>query len=267
MKTDQNVLEEKIIIQITDTHLMEHPESTFVQINPEQSFHAVIDDILATFPHIDAIIHTGDLAQVAQPATYQRYLNYMSQLNIPFYQVPGNHDNPAYFPFYKPDPELGVVHFGNWCICLMNTAVVGKIDGWIQQEQLLALATFLSNNQNKHVIMACHHHPLEMNSLWIDRHKLKNTDQLTEVLSSFDNVKLVICGHVHQDSLNVWRKIHFLSTPSTSVQFMPLSEDFALDDISPGYRSLHLKANGEFATHVHRISNYKQQINKQISGY
>ena len=267
MEIHQNQIEEKIIIQITDSHLMEHPESSFVQINPEQSFHAVMDDILATFPHIDAIVHTGDLAQVAQPATYQRYLNYMSQFNIPFYQVPGNHDHPAHFPFLKPDPELGVLSFGNWRICLLNSAVEGKIDGWIKSEQLQALATFLAENTDKHIVIACHHHPLEMKSLWIDRHKLKNTDQLTDVLSNFDNIKLVICGHVHQDSLNIWQKIQFLSTPATSVQFKPLSEDFALDDIAPGYRSLHLKANGEFSTQVHRLSNFKQQINKQISGY
>ena len=28
----------KIVIQITDTHLMEHPEQEFIQINPEQIF-------------------------------------------------------------------------------------------------------------------------------------------------------------------------------------------------------------------------------------
>ena len=41
---------EKIIIQITDTHLMDQASSTFVKMNPEQSFHAVIDDILKNYP-------------------------------------------------------------------------------------------------------------------------------------------------------------------------------------------------------------------------
>jgi len=35
-----------VIIQITDTHLMGQAEKEFVQMNPEQSFHAVIQQIL-----------------------------------------------------------------------------------------------------------------------------------------------------------------------------------------------------------------------------
>ncbi|NHB59179.1 3',5'-cyclic-AMP phosphodiesterase [Acinetobacter sp. 194] len=269
MGSDEKQLEvkEKIIIQITDTHLMDDPNADFVQVNPEQSFHAVIEDILAKFPHIDAIVHTGDLAQVAKPETYQRYQAFMAKLNIPFYQVPGNHDHPAFFPFYQPEPNVGVLSFGNWRICLINTAVHGKIDGWIQSEQLQQLKIILQNQQNTHVILACHHHPLDMQSKWIDRHKLKNTHELQQILTEFDNIKLVICGHVHQDSLHVWKTIQFFSTPSTSVQFKPLSDDFALDNIAPGYRSLHLKENGEFTTQVHRLQNFVQHINKEISGY
>lgn len=260
-------LKEKIIIQITDTHLMDHPDTNFVQINPEQSFHAVIQDILENFPHIDAIVHTGDLAQVAKPETYQRYQQFMAKLNIPFYQVPGNHDDASFFPFHTPEPMPSVLSFENWRIFLLNTAVHGKVDGWVKTEQLQHLKTLLEENKNQHIALACHHHPLEMKSHWIDQHKLKNTDQLTDILSHFKNIKFVICGHVHQDSLNLWKHIQFLSTPSTSVQFKPLSYDFALDDIAPGYRSLHLKENGEFTTKVHRLKTFKQNINKEISGY
>ena len=267
MGSDHQQLKEKIIIQITDTHLMDDPEASFVQINPEHSFHAVIQDILAKFPHIDAIVHTGDLAQVAKPETYQRYQDFMSKLNIPFYQVPGNHDHAAIFPFYQPEPTPGTLIFDDWCICLLNTAVEGQIDGWIKTEQLQILKTILNEHRQHHVILACHHHPLEMKSKWIDRHKLKNTHELQDVLAEFDNIKMVICGHVHQDSVNVWQNISFFSTPSTSVQFKPLSDDFALDTIAPGYRSLHLKQNGEFTTQIHRLHNFVQQINKEISGY
>lgn len=75
-----------VIIQITDTHLMGQAEKEFVQMNPEQSFHAVIQQILLQHPHIDAIIHTGDLAQEPEHITYQRYLSYMQGLGIPFFR-------------------------------------------------------------------------------------------------------------------------------------------------------------------------------------
>ena len=167
---------EKIIIQITDTHLMDHADSTFVKMNPEQSFHAVIDDILKNYPEIDAIIHTGDLAQVAKPETYARYQRYMQRLNIPFYQIPGNHDNASYFPFLTPEPMPGVLSFGNWRVILLNSAVAGQVDGWIHAEQLQHLREILETTQQNNVIVACHHHPLDMQSHWIDQHKLKNSD-------------------------------------------------------------------------------------------
>ncbi|WP_445114705.1 3',5'-cyclic-AMP phosphodiesterase [Acinetobacter sp. WZC-1] len=258
---------DQILIQITDTHLMDHPEAEFVQMNPEQTFHAVMQDVHIRYPHIDSILHTGDVAQVARPETYQRYQQYMQQLGVPFFQIPGNHDDPQYFPFHVPEPMPAVISLGNWRIILLNSAVKGKIDGWIQTEQLQHLKHLLQTLTDQFIIVACHHHPFDMQSQWIDQHKLKNTTEFTQILQQFSNIKAVICGHVHQNSSHIWNDIEFLSTPATCVQFKPLSDEFALDDIAPGYRCLHLKANGEFETQVHRLENFKQTIHKEISGY
>ena len=50
------------IIQISDTHLMDREELEFARMNPEQSFHEVMQQIQQRFPQMDALIHTGDLA-------------------------------------------------------------------------------------------------------------------------------------------------------------------------------------------------------------
>ena len=258
---------DKIIIQITDTHLLKDPKEEFVQVNPEHGFHAVMDDIRKNFPHIDAIIHTGDLAQNAKTETYQRYLDYMQQFAVPFFQVPGNHDDIEKFPFATALPEPTVVDLGAWQIILLNSAVTGKIDGWFDHEHLERLDTLLENNQDRHVILACHHHPFSMHSKWIDQHILKNTTDLKQILSKYNHVKLVVFGHVHQESVNAWHNTEFLSTPSTFVQFKPRSDDFAFDDIAPGYRCLHLKSDGQYSTKVYRLKDYNPKINKEISGY
>lgn len=79
---------DRVIIQITDTHLMDKPDAEFVGINPEESFHAVMDDIQQRYKNIDLILHTGDLAQAAFPETYARYLEYMQRFGVDFYQIP-----------------------------------------------------------------------------------------------------------------------------------------------------------------------------------
>ncbi|CAB1219363.1 3',5'-cyclic-AMP phosphodiesterase [Acinetobacter bouvetii] len=256
-----------IIIQISDTHLMNQDDLEFVHMNPEQSFHAVIKQIQQQYPDVDAIINTGDLAQVPVKETYDRYLSFMHQVGIPFYQIPGNHDNIEIFPFYQNKNQAHAIHFGPWSIVLLNSAVPNKIDGRIEPEQLQQLDQLLSKYQQQFVVVACHHHPFAMQSKWIDQHKLKNTEDLTDILAKHSNVKAVICGHVHQDSLNEWHNIQFFSTPSTCVQFKPLSDDFALDDQAPGFRVLHLKANGQLETQIHRAKTAQQQINREISGY
>ena len=117
------------------------------------------------------------------------------------------------------------------------------------------------------MLIGCHHHPLHMQSTWIDHHRLKNSADLCSVLHKFPQVRAVIHGHVHQESHNEWNGIQFISTPATCVQFKPLSQEFAFDEIAPGYRCLHLKNNGEFETIVHRLDHFKVTINEEISGY
>ena len=90
---------------------------------------------------------------------------------------------------------------------------------------------------------------------------------LKAVLEPFNNIKLLLHGHVHQESYNEWNGIQFISTPATCVQFKPLSQEFSFDPIAPGYRCLHLKANGEFETFVHRLDHFNVTINEEISGY
>ncbi|MGB8697611.1 3',5'-cyclic-AMP phosphodiesterase [Acinetobacter sp.] len=255
------------IIQISDTHLMNQEDLEFVHMNPEHSFHAVMKQIQQQYPNADAIIHTGDLAQVPVKETYTRYLEFMQSLGIPFYQIPGNHDNIDLFPFYHDQNRVHAIHFGRWSIVLLNSAVRDKTDGWIEEAQLHQLDQILSKFQQQFVLVACHHHPFDMKSKWIDQHKLKNTENLIDILARHSNVKAVVSGHVHQDSLNEWKNIQFFSTPSTCVQFRPLSEDFALDEEAPGFRVLHLKANGELHTEIHRTEKVQQKINVEISGY
>ena len=255
------------LIQISDTHLMDRADANFVDMNPEITFHGLMQHIIRTHPRIDAIIHTGDVAQVAVPQTYARYLDYMQHLNIPFYQVPGNHDDLTIFPYPQQSP-ISVIELGNWVIILLTSAVSGKVDGHIDEVQLNQLEQLLQKFNNQHILVGCHHNPLHMHSQWLDQHRLKNTESLLDILFKYPQVKAVIHGHVHQEFSETLNNIQFLATPSTCVQFKPLSQEFALDDeASPGYRLLVLSSNGEISSEVYRVPALMPKINRLISGY
>lgn len=257
----------QILIQITDTHLMADPDSTFLGISPEQMFYAVMQDIQQNYPQAKTLIHTGDLAQEAQSSTYERYLNYINKTPYRSFQVPGNHDDLDLFPFEQPLPQPAVIDIDPWAVILLNSTVLGRVDGFLQNEQLQFLDQQLTQLKDKFVILACHHHPIDMHSHWIDQHKLKNTIELMQILQGHNNIRLVLCGHVHQDSINIWNNITFFSTPSTCVQFKPLQQNFTLDQVAPGYRSLCLNTDGTFTTQVHRLEHMPTTIDQTICGY
>ena len=257
-----------VIIQITDTHLLEYPHLEFVGMHPEQSFHAVIDLMRQQHPQIDMIVHTGDLAQNPTTVTYDRYLKHMQSIGIPFFQTPGNHDDVSHFPFHGADPhQPTVVEIGDWCIILLNSAQPTRIDGKIAEAGLEQLTELLKKHHDRHIMIACHHHPFAMESAWIDQHKLKNSSDLLETIRPFSNIKAIICGHVHQDSINRWQDIQLLSTPSTCIQFKPKSDKFALDEEHPGYRYICLKANGELETQVYRLPTSQRMNSSEVLGY
>ncbi|MDQ8934162.1 3',5'-cyclic-AMP phosphodiesterase [Acinetobacter rudis] len=255
------------LIQITDTHLMADPNSVFLNYSPEETFHAVIQDIQQRYPTANALLHTGDLAQESIADTYQRYLDHVKSMPYPCFQIPGNHDNLQLFPFNTPLPQPGIIDLDPWTVILLNSAVKNHIDGMIHSEQLQLLEQSLTQYKDKFVIIACHHHPIDMCSHWIDQHKLKNAVELQQIFLNFDNIKMVLCGHVHQDSLNLWNDIAFFSTPSTCVQFKPRQKEFTLDQIAPGYRSVLLHSDGTFSTQVHRVDCMLPTIDPTICGY
>ncbi len=255
------------LIQITDTHLMSKAELSFATLYPAQSFERVLVHIQRHYPQTDLILHTGDLAQEPIAATYEYYLRCMNQLGLNYCQIPGNHDDAQYFPFYQNQRDVQALHLGKWSIILLNSQVEDKIFGEISATQQSQLQQLLDQYSEQHIIVSLHHHPFPMQSKWIDAHILQNTDQLLEILAPYQNIKLILCGHVHQDSVHYWQNLACYSTPSTSVQFKPHSEDFALDEMEIGYRVLYLKPDGSYETQIQRIKEDLAKINLQISEY
>src|SRR5690606_20318060 len=112
-----------------------------------------------------------------------------------------------------------------------------------------------------------HHHPLSMGSRWIDTIGLHNADELLAIVRRHNNVRCVLWGHVHQESDQIIDGVRYLSTPSTCVQFMPGSDDFAIDTLAPGYRWLDLHPDGRVDTGVSRVEDIAFDIDYSVKGY
>lgn len=257
------------LVQITDPHLHANAEGTLLGMNTESSLKLIVERVQDEVDHIDLLLATGDIAQDSSVGAYQNFIEFVKPLNAPMRWVPGNHDNRENMVqaalgtnFAEP-----IVEMGDWVIVMLDSIVPERVYGTLDGDQLDLLRHAVSKYADKHMLVALHHHPVQMDSQWIDRIGVRNKDELNAILSGASNIRAVVCGHVHQDSDQIVNGIRYLSTPSTCVQFLPKSQKFGIDDLGPGYRKLILHPNGEVETSVSRIEGVDFKIDYSQKGY
>ncbi|XKM13999.1 3',5'-cyclic-AMP phosphodiesterase [Orbaceae bacterium ac157xtp] len=234
------------IIHITDTHLFAQTGNTLMGVNTNASFQAVIDQIFAddSSSNFDLIVATGDFVQDGSEAAYNHFAKSIQDLNLPCVYIPGNHDKFSImnrvFSDYGLDESKTVLFGDKWVLILLNSQVEDKAYGFLQKSELDFLDNTLERFADRKAMIFLHHHPVSINSKWLDEHSLKNSEDLKRVIAKHKNVKSIGCGHIHQQLDVVWQGCHVFATPSTCFQFKPASDEFKLDVITPGWRIINL---------------------------
>jgi len=167
--------------------------------------------------------------------------------------LPGNHDEPeamrrelAAAPFVL-DPFLDL---GRWRIVLLDSCIPGAASGAISAPSLAALERALASAGTRHCLVCLHHHPVPMSSRWLDRVGLTNAQEFLHTIDAHRNVRAIVWGHVHQSYDALRKGVRLLATPSTCAQFLPNSDEFAMDPRPPAYRTFELRADGSLLTEV-----------------
>lgn len=217
------------------------------------------DTLVATLRHAlagpapDAILATGDLVQDETRAGYERFRDLLGAAGAPVYCLPGNHDDPRVMAEVlgtAPFQFCGTAELGSWSLAMLNTHVPGDDGGALAPKALEALDRHLTNNRAPYCLVALHHHPVPMDSRWLDSVALRNPRDFLALCDRHPRLRAVVWGHVHQASDRQRGAVRLLSTPSTCSQFLPGSATFALDSRPPGYRWLDLQADGRVETRL-----------------
>ncbi len=246
------------LLQITDTHLFEADDGSLLSVNTSDSFDAVVNAIAEQNINYEAIVATGDISQDHSAVSYQRFEAGISKLNKICFWLPGNHDFRPSMDSVLPSPQIQYLEHlllgDHWQMIVLDSQVVGVPHGRLSEEQLSMLEDKLNLYSDRYTLVLLHHHPVPIGSAWLDQHSLKESETFWKVIENHSNVKAVLCGHVHQDMDRYRDDVRVMATPSTCVQFKPLSDDFAVDNQSPGWRELVLNPNGNLTTEVKRLS-------------
>jgi 3',5'-cyclic-AMP phosphodiesterase len=240
------------LIQFTDPHLYGDEAGALRGLATYPALLRAIEHARSREWPVDAILVTGDLVQ-DDPSGYARFRRTFGAFTEPVLCLPGNHDVPdamrrelAVHPFVLG----GTVDLADWRIVLLDSTVPGSAGGRLSERALEELDAALAGAPAKHALVCLHHHPVAMSSRWLDQVGLANPEELFRVVDAHRNVRAMLWGHVHQSYDGLHRRVRLLATPSTCTQFLPRSEQFAIDPRPPAYRTLELYPDGTLHTEV-----------------
>lgn len=246
------------IIQISDCHLLADPEGDVRGIRTRETLRKVWRHLREHYPEADRIVISGDLTHDERVESYEAVREITRECASRILVIPGNHDDRPLLrkAFAVPEvPGLDRVVFvdevGAWRLIGLDSHVPGKLHGELGEQQLQWLDRALSAAATPTVLFM-HHPPISVESPWLDKINLQDACELQHCLLKHPQVKLICCGHVHQQSYGELNKIPVKTVPSTGVQFRRRTESLEIDDVQPGYYVLSLEKNGRHDSRVER---------------
>ncbi len=256
------------LLQITDTHLMADSGGRLLNVDTDASLAAVVA-LAAQGEQADALLITGDIAGDGNSAAYERLDVALTPLQAPSFWLPGNHDD-------RPD-ETGAlrarfkrkISLPHWDILMLNSQLAGAVEGSLTalELELLSVAVAQANAEQKHLLIAVHHPLWPLGSAWLDAQRIAEADAFMAALAPLQQTGLIISGHVHQASDEIYERRRFLTTPSTCIQFARHSRGFKIDEVGPGYRWLVLHPDGQVDTGVERVTDVVFAVDTNSDGY
>lgn len=248
------------IVQITDLHLMTDPRAELKGICTRDRFEAVLDVLRREYSSVDRLIVTGDLAHDEVRETYESLRELLAEWMPKLRLIPGNHDNReamrAVFGDRVQsfdDRNVFAEELGGWKLIGLDSQLPGELHGQLGERQRDWLTRELTAEPTRPIAIFLHHPPMPVGSEWLDRIGLDDADPLLTLLRQHPQVKLIACGHIHQELTCRSDALLVLATPSTGVQFQPETETLLVDSVSPGLRILDLATDGSFRTRILRV--------------
>ncbi|MBR1616721.1 metallophosphoesterase, partial [bacterium] len=214
-------------IHISDTHISERPDTSYKALGSSTLLlHDAIKQI-NDIKGIDFVLFTGDLVDSATKRNYELYYSLLNELKYPSLNAFGNHDfigmskdevleivrsnNPNYMfsdSYYAISPKT------DYRIIFLDSIIKdpSSANGEIPKEQLEFLDNELLENQDKIVVIALHHPPVQ--PFVAKEHSLLNADEFNNILLKYKNPIVVLSGHYHATKLRRIGNIVYVSTPS-----------------------------------------------------
>lgn len=248
------------VLQLSDLHVFAEPEVRLRGVATRESLQEVLEAVRRTGLEFSRVVVTGDLTHDERRESYQAVRELLEEWLEWGHVIPGNHDDRALirevFPDCTEGDESGIrfsTTAGDWRLIGIDTHVPGEVSGDVAPEMLEWLEAELAANESTPTILFQHHPPVPVGSAWVDALGLREPSRLHAVLERAPQVRLISCGHVHQEFSGTLGQAIVLTMPSSGVQFVPLSPEAQVDLVPPGFRVLALEEE-DWSSQVVRLS-------------
>jgi Icc protein len=208
----------------------------------------------------DHVVVTGDHAHDDLPETYAAVRQVLEPFLDRLWLLPGNHDDRATLrsvfgdriPGCAEDRITFAFTAGDWLCLGLDTHVPGAVGGRIGAAQVEWIRAQLVEHDPRQAVLFMHHPPVDVGLAWLDRIGIEDAELLLDLVAEEPRIRLVCCGHVHQETSKRVAAAEVVTVPSTGLQFSPTSAEAEFVAAPPGYRIVELDGDS-YATSVVRL--------------
>jgi 3',5'-cyclic AMP phosphodiesterase CpdA len=232
-----------LIAQISDLHLKAGGRLTYGVVDTLAALRRAVDHINASKQRPDVVVISGDLVDFGRADEYAVLRPELERLHMPFYLVPGNHDDRenllaafadhAWLPLSAAGPLDWVVEEHPVRLIGLDTTVPGEHGGRLDYVQLDWLNTQLSRRPDVPTVLVLHHPPFITGIGHMDLAPFGNAAALEEVISRHPQVERLLCGHLHRPMQRRFGGSVACVCPGTSHQIV-----LDLDEAAPAHFNL-----------------------------
>jgi 3',5'-cyclic AMP phosphodiesterase CpdA len=246
----------------SDTHIVE-PHETVRGIDTLVGTQQLISHIKSEPLPLAGVVCLGDLcdtaltpnrrAAIGSPASYEHARALFSEIPLPLYSLPGNHDHPELMSEYFPQrwttvkDGIRLVNVAGFDLIGIDARTGPEAIGRVSPETIRALDEALARSQR--AILLSHYPLVDLDSPKIDRGlSTVNRDELLPLLSRHkERIAACFHGHLHLWITKVLHGLVSYGAPAVSFTFLLEPQSAENETIVPtprGYLLVGLGSDG-----------------------
>ncbi len=251
-----------LIAQISDAHIVAEGRKTYGIAPMAENLARCIDHINQLVPQPDIVLVTGDLTNIGTREEADHAAKLLNRFEMPFYIVPGNHDDRAILWQVfggKACPAMAggfinyVIDNHNVRLIGMDSVAAGASGGALCDTRANWLEARLGEEAEKPTVIFMHHPPVKCSVLETDEDGFAGVERLGQIITKYDNIERILCGHIHLLVHARWQGTVVTTAPSMGMQLgldltMERPSEFFLED--PGYLLHYWTPQNTLITHT-----------------